>query len=105
MSGITSVVIEKAALTGVAANAIGGQMIHALFRLPIGNAGDLLALAVSEVMNIRNKLRDIEYFVIDEKSMISCCMLNYIDRCMREIFERADLYFGGRNMILIGDFF
>lgn len=104
--GITHNVLEKAAPTGVAANAIRGQTIHSLFKIPITSSasGDLPQLTVQEATNLRNRHRDIEYFVIDEKSMIGCRMLHYIDHRMRQIFEYPDLFFGGRNVVLMGDF-
>ena len=101
--GLQHSVLEKAASTGVAAYTIGGQTIHSLLRLPVTTAGDLPELTIGEATNIRRRLQHLEYLILDEKSMIGVRLFNYIDRRMRQIFEN-DLYFGGRNMILLGDF-
>lgn len=102
--GITHTVLEKVAPTGVAANAIGGQTIHSLFRIPVNVNADIPELSVNEATNIRNRLRHVEYFIMDEKSMIGCRLLHFIDCRMRQIFE-SRLFFGGRSVVLIGDFF
>ncbi|KAL8405655.1 hypothetical protein RB596_004494 [Gaeumannomyces avenae] len=85
-------IVRRAAPTGVAANAINGVTIHALLRLP-GAA------------EIRRILKDIQYLFLDEKSMIGVVTLNWIDRRMCQIFEKHDLPFGGRNVVLMGDFY
>lgn len=98
-------IIQKAAPTGVAANGINGNTIHSLFRLPITKGGDMPELTTSAATNLRNKLRGVEYIIVDEKSMISTRTLNQLDRRLRQIFENADDFFGGKNVVLIGDFY
>lgn len=105
--GINREVVRRAAPTGVAANAINGVTIHSLLRLPIQThanspVDDLSSQGAAEV---RVGLQDVEYIFLDEKSMIGVVTLNLIDRRLRQIFEEPDLYFGGRNVVLIGDFF
>ena len=51
------------------------------------------------------KLRDIHYIIINEKSMISICMLADINTYLRHIFpEHKLILFSEVNIILFGDF-
>lgn len=97
-------IVLIAAPTGVAANAIGGQTLHSLLRLPITPAKEMPLLSVEEATNLRRQIQAVEFLFIDEKSMIGCVALYRIDRRLRQILEQPDLPFGGRNVILMGDF-
>ncbi|KID90368.1 ATP-dependent DNA helicase PIF1, partial [Metarhizium majus ARSEF 297] len=52
------------------------------------------------------KLKDIKYPIIDEKSMLGLRQLSWIDNRLREAFpNRNEEFFGGLNILLVGDFF
>ncbi|KAL8376601.1 hypothetical protein RB595_007618 [Gaeumannomyces hyphopodioides] len=105
--GVDREIVRRAAPTGVAANAINGVIIHSLLRLPIRTHANspMEDLPPQNAAEIRAGLKDVEYIFPDEKSMIGVVTLNLIDRPMRQIFEEHNLPFGGRNVVLIGDFF
>ncbi|KAF5128363.1 ATP-dependent DNA helicase pif1 [Metarhizium anisopliae] len=55
---------------------------------------------------LQKKLKDIKYLIIDEKSMLGLRQLSWIDDRLREAFpNRNDDFFGGLNILLVGDFF
>ncbi|KAK3896343.1 PIF1-like helicase-domain-containing protein, partial [Staphylotrichum tortipilum] len=98
--------VVRAAPTGVAANNISGSTIHSLLRLPISKKGELNTLNATEIGNLQAKLADFLYFIIDEKSMIGLRMLAAISSRMGEVWPRSrGMPFGGRSVLLIGDFF
>jgi ATP-dependent DNA helicase PIF1 len=96
--------LQIVAPTGVAANAINGRTIHSLLRLPVGPQKDMPDLSIEAATSLRHKLVNVEYLVIDEKSMISPSTLYRIDRRLRQILERPDVFFGGCSVLLMGDF-
>jgi hypothetical protein len=51
---------------------------------------------------IRNRLQHREYLILDETLIVGVRLYNYIDRRMRQIFEK-DLSFDRRNIMLLGD--
>ncbi|KAK4182176.1 hypothetical protein QBC35DRAFT_468281, partial [Podospora australis] len=83
--------IVRAAPTGVASNNIGGQTLHSLFRLPVSDQLSQLSESPGTLSTLQREFSGVHYLVIDEKSMI--------------FPDRQDDYFGGVNVILIGDFF
>lgn len=54
---------------------------------------------------LRDRFRYARTVVIDEVSMVSAKMLNYIHRRLCGISENTTNYFGGFNIIVLGDFF
>jgi hypothetical protein len=68
---------------------------------------DLCAFLLLQLVTFLNsplvRLQYLEHLILDEKSMIGVRLFSYVDRRMRQIFEN-DLSFGGRNIILLGDF-
>lgn len=100
-------VVVKAAPTGVAANNIDSVTLHSLLCLPLTKSNEPIpALTTSQLSNLQGKLRAIQYVIIDEKSMIGLRTMSAIDRRLREIFpDHQNEFFGGRNILLIGDFY
>ncbi|KAH0499425.1 hypothetical protein TgHK011_006623 [Trichoderma gracile] len=100
-------IVARAAPTGVAANAINGVTLHSLLRLPVSKTlSELAPLSAADASNVRTKLRHVQYLIIDEKSMIGLRTIAYIDRRLRELFPACqDEYFGGRSILLLGDFY
>ncbi|KJK73347.1 hypothetical protein H634G_11488, partial [Metarhizium anisopliae BRIP 53293] len=96
--------VWRAAPTGVAGNQISGTTLHSLLHLPINK--DFKPLSAVDKAQLQKKLRDIKYLIIDEKSMLGLRQLSWIDDRLREAFpHRNEEFFGGLNILLVGDFF
>ncbi|KAM4061282.1 PIF1-like helicase [Hirsutella rhossiliensis] len=96
--------VWRAAPTGVAGNQISGTTLHSLLHLPINK--DFRPLSAIDKAQLQKKLKDIQYLIIDEKSMLGLRMLSWIDDRLREAFpHRNEEFFGGLNVLLVGDFF
>ncbi|KAJ3455288.1 hypothetical protein MRS44_013888 [Fusarium solani] len=89
---------------GVAGNQISGTTLHSLLHLPINK--DFKPLSPVDKTQLQKKLKDIKYLIIDEKSMLGLRQLSWIDDRLREAFpNRNEEFFGGLNILLVGDFF
>ena len=94
-----------AAPTGLAAFNIGGVTIHRLFQLPIEHEGKQagyksLSKAAQKVM--RSTIRSLKMIIVDEVSMVSSLNLAYMHLRLEELFCGHD-WFGGRNVLFVGD--
>jgi len=87
------------ATTGTAAFNVGGITLHSAANLPIGK---------QKKKNIgrikRNDWRNCHYLIIDEVSMMDCKMLVNLNTNLRDAKSLNDGYFGGVNVIFMGDF-
>lgn len=93
--------------TGVAAINAGGVTLHSFFQLPFGPFvpdGDARRQAEEHRLNKekRNIINSMDLLVIDEISMVRCDLLDAIDFVLRR-YRRADLPFGGVQLLMIGD--
>ncbi|EXU95533.1 PIF1-like helicase [Metarhizium robertsii] len=96
--------VWRAAPTGVAGNQISGTTLHSLLHLPISK--DFKPLSAVDKTQLQKKLKDIKYLIIDEKSMLGLRQLSWIDDRLREAFpNKNEEFFGGLNILLVGDFF
>ena len=96
--------VWRAAATGVAGNQISGTTLHSLLHLPINK--DFKPLSAVDKTQLQKKLKDIKYLIIDEKSMLGLRQLSWIDDRLREAFpNKNEEFFGGLNILLVGDFF
>ncbi|KID82373.1 ATP-dependent DNA helicase PIF1 [Metarhizium guizhouense ARSEF 977] len=96
--------VWRAAPTGVAGNQISGTTLHSLLHLPINK--DFKPLSPTDMAQLQKKLKDINYLIIDEKSMLGLRQLSWIDDRLREAFpSRNEEFFGSLNILLVGDFF
>ncbi|KAF5127214.1 ATP-dependent DNA helicase pif1 [Metarhizium anisopliae] len=96
--------VWRAAPTGVAGNQISGTTLHSLLHLPINK--DFKPLSALDKTQLQKKLKDIKYLIIDEKSMLGLRQLSWIDDRIREAFpNKNEEFFGGLNILLVGDFF
>lgn len=96
--------VWRAASTGVAGNQISGTTLHSLLHLPINK--DFRPLSSIDKAQLQKKLKDIKYLIIDEKSMLGLRQLSWIDDRLREALpSRNEEFFGGLNILLVGDFF
>ncbi|KJK73474.1 hypothetical protein H634G_11287 [Metarhizium anisopliae BRIP 53293] len=96
--------VWRAAPTGVAGNQISGTTLHSLLHLPINK--DFRPLSAIDKAQLQKKLKDVQYLIIDEKSMLGLRQPSWIDDRLREAFpHRNEEFFGGLNILLVGDFF
>ncbi|OAQ57415.2 ATP-dependent DNA helicase PIF1 [Pochonia chlamydosporia 170] len=96
--------VWRAAPTGVAGNQISGTTLHSLLHLPINK--DFKPLSAIDKAQLQKTLKDFKYLIIDEKSMLGLRQLSWVDDRLREAFpNRNEEFFGGLNILLVGDFF
>jgi len=91
------------ALTGVAAFNIYSSTIHSSFFILV--SAKTFDLTGENLKRLQSKLDGVYYFVIDEKSIVSHCILALIDLRLRQAFsEYRNHAFGGHSIILVGNF-
>ena len=96
--------VQVVAPTGVAAFNINGTTIHSTLSIPILNNKDF-ELGSNRLKELQERLQNIIYLIIDEKSMVGRRMLALIDMRLRHAFpENKNEAFGGRSVILFGNF-
>ena len=80
--------------------------MHSAFALPIEHKGfnQFLELSAKTLKRYRDANKNVHTILIDEISMVSAKYLRYIHKRLCSITSNDD-YFGGLNMILVGDFF
>jgi ATP-dependent DNA helicase PIF1 len=89
--------------TGVAAFNINGTTIHSTLSIPIMNDKKYELVGIG-LKNLQEKLQEVSYYIIDEKSMVGRRMLGLIDMRLRQAFPESNEPFGGRSIIMFGDF-
>lgn len=97
--------VVPTAYTGIAAALLigGGRTMHSRFRLPVPTT-------ISSVSNMdvtsfeASQLRMAKMFIIDEASMVPQACLECTDRLLREITQNPNVPFGGKCVLLTGDF-
>jgi ATP-dependent DNA helicase PIF1 len=86
--------------TGVAAQNIGGQTIHSALRLTQSGSG-YQSLAFYD-LEFKKKLQSIQILIIEEISMVSATLFNFISNLFAQI-HNSDFAFGGISVIAVGD--
>ncbi|KAJ3482287.1 hypothetical protein NLI96_g7082 [Meripilus lineatus] len=86
--------------TGSAAALVHGSTYHSV--LAFGHDNKDMTDNVRD--RLRKRLEHVDLFFLDEMSMISCRELYAISRRLSLIFGNTHLSFGGKTMILAGDF-
>jgi hypothetical protein len=107
MAGIPYAVISP---TGVAATPVGGVTIHSLFGFDTGpqmtNLLDVDGLGKLDRYSasgyIGTKLKDLQYLLLDEVSMVRPDLIDGMDRALR-IAKGINKPFGGVALIMFGD--
>jgi ATP-dependent exoDNAse (exonuclease V) alpha subunit len=97
--------LRRLAPTGVAAFNIKGQTIHSALALPTAlRSAGTFQIPDAQLHRLQADWSPVRYIIIDEKSMVGLHMLAIIDHRLRAIFPTCDLPFGGRSVLLFGDF-
>lgn len=90
--------------TELAALQVGGENIHSFFgfewRAYLPDDKNIPPLPATSIQ----LLEEIELIIIDEISMVRCDLMNAIDLSLRKNL-RADLPFGGKQLLMIGDLY
>ncbi|XP_018362178.1 PREDICTED: ATP-dependent DNA helicase pif1-like [Trachymyrmex cornetzi] len=94
--------------TGIATFNIDGLTIHRMFQLPVTHESTAKYTHLSDMVlkTLRDKLKTIELFIIDEVSIISNVTLMFINLRLCEIFDTTDTddgFFGRKHILLFGD--
>ena len=91
--------------TGLAAFNVGGVTVHRLFQLLIeheGRTAGYWSLPKDSQKTLKNSLRHVKVFIVDEVSMVSSLNLAYLHLRLEELFGSND-WFGGKNILFVGD--
>ncbi len=92
--------------TGISVVEIGGQTLHSW--CGIGIADKPVAVTVNIIKNkkpvVLNQIMNCKMLAIDEVSMLSSDVMEYVDSVLKKI-RGSDEPFGGIQVILLGDFF
>ncbi|GBC10072.1 hypothetical protein RclHR1_09310007 [Rhizophagus clarus] len=86
--------------TGVAAQNVGGSTIHSALRLMQSGSG-YQSLAFYD-LEFKKKLQTIEILIIEEISMVSATLFNFISNLFARI-HNSNIAFGGISVIVVGD--
>ena len=87
--------------TGVAAFNISATTIHSALHISIK---EITHLQGPQLITLQEEMKYVKYILIDEMSFIGRNLLIKIDSRLRQAFpESANIPFGGRSIILVGD--
>mgnify|MGYP001796418747 FL=1 len=101
--------VVLAAPSGVAAQNISGSTIHSVFRLPVQKSKGVWAyepLGHQAEKELHSRIGRARLFVLDEVSMVSNTMLEFIHQRLNGIMgvsETEKTLFGGANVLVLGD--
>ena len=95
-----SYVFMVLAPTGSAAALISGSTYHSI----LGINGYKPNESMSNLSDVRSRLKNVEYIFIDEVSMLDCSNMYNISSQMSLALQISSEPFGGKNMIFAGDF-
>lgn len=89
------------ASTGMAASAINGTTMHAVFR--IGNSHKTTSLTIEALNSFREAFDNVRIVFVDECSMIGAALLGQINSRLQHILQDYERPFAGMDMIFTGD--
>ena len=91
------------AFTGIASSLLHrGTTLHSRFKIPVPTHEDSESY-LNEKADI-NIIRNTALIIVDEASMIPKAVLHSLDRLLRNIMYLPDVPFGGKCLLLCGDF-
>ena len=100
----SKVLVKVIAPTGVASFNINGATIHSTLSIPIFN-NKCSNLDGNRLKQLQERLKNVIYLIIDEKSMVGRRMFALVNKRLREAFsENKNEPFSRRSIILFGDF-
>ena len=92
------------ATTGIAAGLLKlGRTFHSRLKAPL-TADENSTLNISAQSNLAKLIRMSKLFLIDEATMLDKHLLEAFDRTLRDLMNEPSLPFGGKIVILAGDF-
>ena len=92
------------ATTGIAANLLDlGRTFHSRLKAPLTPTEES-TLHISAQSNLAKLVRLSKLMIIDEATMLDRYMLEALDRSLRDLMNMPDDEFGGKIIILAGDF-
>ena len=94
--------------TGIGARNVNGLTIHAIHALPVehGSTPPYRPMSDDALKLVRDKLRNVTLFIVDEILMVSNVTLMYMHLRLSEIFQTEqveDGRFGRKNLLFLGD--
>ena len=95
--------VLNVASTGIAATLINGMTAHKLFGIPVPcheNSTSRIRLNSQEAQ----RLKDASVLIWDEATMAHKDMLMCLDRLLRDLMKNEEVPFGGKCLVLGGDF-
>uniref|UniRef100_A0A0K0EFM1 ATP-dependent DNA helicase n=1 Tax=Strongyloides stercoralis TaxID=6248 RepID=A0A0K0EFM1_STRER len=95
--------------TGISATLLeNGQTVHSFFKMPLNINNTSFQITNDIVTKMTNnnieKLEKCDVIFIDEVSILSQKQLEYIDLSLRKNLNKSKLFFGGKILIIGGDF-
>ena len=87
--------------TGTAAANVRGQTMHSAFGFHFGN--EHFSLPDKKRDEKRTLLKNLQFVIIDEISMVKCDQLFQLDMRLREVKQKPDKIFGGVAVFAFGD--
>src|SRR6266542_1276478 len=100
----SKVPVKVIVFTGIASFNINSTIVHLTLLILIVN-NKRSDLDGNKLKQLQKRLKDIIYFIIDEKSMIGKRMFILIDKRLREAFSKnRNNIFGRQSIILFSDF-
>lgn len=93
--------VLRCAATGIAATLLhGGSTLHSTFSIPLYLDGTEKA----ETCKNEDQVRNADLIIIDEISMLSHKIFDYLDKLLRNLGENPKKAFGNKCIVLGGDF-
>lgn len=92
------------ATTGIAANMLElGRTFHSRLKAPL-KADESSVLNITVQSQLANMIRVAKLIMVDEATMLNRYLLEALDRSLRDIMDMQDMAFGGKVIVLAGDF-
>ena len=92
------------ATTGIAANLLHmGRTFHSRMKAPLTPTEES-TLQISSQSGLAKLIRMAKLLMIDEATMLDRFQLEAMDRTLRDIMDKPDIPFGGKTLVLTGDF-
>ena len=98
-------IVLVVAFSGIAALLLdGGRTVHSRFRLPVPLPLEGAVANVSFNNSLAHLFRETSLIIWDEAPNAPKAAFDAVDRCLRDILDKAEKPFGGMPMLLGGDF-